>query len=262
MEIKTLSKPALETIDRYLNFKVGAAVCSVPYFNNKTSRSKVALRAYKGKGSPKDILDEAETVLAKNRVDLNSLSDEDLKKFLVDNNLGIECSGFAYHVLEAECQSQGFGHLKNHLAFVNCKGIFGKAVCSLRPAENCDVATFASNENSRAITLKEVQPGDIITMTNSQDVTHPGERNHILVVHEVAYNNSIPVKISYTHSAAYPEDGVYGTGIRQGYIEIVSDDHSGSEAKWVENGLEGAANHLHLRAQRSKMEVRRLKWKR
>jgi hypothetical protein len=86
------------------------------------------------------------------------------------------------------------------------------------------------------------------------------ERNHILVIHQVEYQNFIPYKIHYSHAVAYPEDGIYGTGIKQGTIEI-SDIHKPiTEQIWIENGKQGEANRIFVRAQKSKTEVRRLKW--
>jgi hypothetical protein len=86
------------------------------------------------------------------------------------------------------------------------------------------------------------------------------ERDHILLVCEVEYENSIPKKIHYSHSVAYPEDGLYGTGVRNGYIEITNPDLPITEADWVEEKKQGYANLLFVRANKSKTEVRRLKW--
>ena len=58
MNTKILAPRALDVIDQYIHFKVGAAVCSVPYFNNKTVGRKMSLAALAGKGSPHEILDE------------------------------------------------------------------------------------------------------------------------------------------------------------------------------------------------------------
>jgi hypothetical protein len=262
MEIKTLSNSALQTRTNYLHFRIGFATCSIPYLNNKTAQNKTAFRAYKGKGSPEEIKDEVQILMIKNHLDENAFSDEALKKFLVDNNLGIECSGFSYHVLDAESVSRGHGHLKKHLKFIRCRGLIGKAVCSLRPVENCDVATFADDTNSRVISLNEIAAGDIITMTVG-DVRHApsDERNHILIIDKVEAISDIATQISYTHSVAYPEDGKYGTGVRQGTIEILNGKTDGiTDARWTENSLEGSANRLFLRAQKCKTEVRRLKW--
>ncbi len=70
MNTKLISKPALDTIDQYLHFKVGTAQCAVPYFNNRHKRQRAGLRAAIGKGSPKEIFDEVEIVGMKEKISL------------------------------------------------------------------------------------------------------------------------------------------------------------------------------------------------
>ena len=162
MNTKTLTPRAMSVIDQYLHFKVGAAVCSVPYFNNKTVKARASLRAEIGKGSPKDIYDEVQSILIKQHVSSDTFADESLKKILADNNIGIDCSGYAYYVLNAESTETNKGPLDKHLSFVNCKGLLGRMRTKFRPAENCDVTTLADDKNSRVIPLNEAAPGDII----------------------------------------------------------------------------------------------------
>ncbi len=274
MNTKTLSNRALNVIDQYLHFKVGNAVCSVPYFNNKTVKARATLRVSSGKGSPKDIFDEVQTLFVKAHVAVGSISDESLKKILTDNNIGIDCSAYAYYILNAESEELGKGSIDKHISFINCHGLVGKIRCSLRPIENCDVSTLTNDKNSRAISIKEIVPGDIITMVgkSSADDTNDSikspqglifteyDRDHILVIHQVEYQNFIPYKIHYSHAVAYPEDGVYGSGIKQGVIEITDINKSITEQAWIENEKQGDANRIFTRAKKSKTEVRRLKW--
>ena len=257
MNTKTITPRAMSVIDQYLHFKVGAAACSVPYFNNRTVRARASLRAEAGKGSPKDIYDEVQSTLVKQHVSIDTLADEPLKKMLADANIGIDCSGFAYYVLNAESAETDKGPLDKYLSFVNCKGLLGKMRAKFRPAENCDVATLADDKNSRVISLNEAMPGDIITMIGDAD---DNEHDHILIVHQVDYQNFAAFKLYYSHAVAYPEDGLYGSGVKQGAIEIVDSKKPLTEQEWIENGLTGNANRIYLRAFKSKTELRRLKW--
>lgn len=235
-----------------MNFSVGtapgAATCSVPYFNNKTVRARGALRAYVGKGSPKDIYEEVTACLTKEHVETAVLTGESLKKYLTDKNIGLDCSGLAYYILNAENEERGKGHLDKHLHFTNCGGLFGKIRCALRPVENCSVATFVDNKNSKPVALKDIQPGDMITM-----ISNTTDRDHVLVVHQIEYQNFLPIKIHYTHTIAYPEDGVYGTGLRQSTIEIVNPDKNILDCLWSETNLFAKMSGY-------KVEIRRLGW--
>ena len=244
-------------IDRYMRFSLGSAVCSVPYFNNKTMRSRVALNALVGKGDPQELLDETETIIFKNHIDPDTLEGETLKRIMADENLGVDCSALAYHVLDAESQARGKGQIKRSLKFIQAHGLKGFIASRTRPARLADVATFADDANSRHIELSGIRPGDMITMMDGSD---DGERNHILVVHQIDRNDPSRPKIHYTHAVAYPEDGLYGSGVKQGTIEIVDPSGNILEQAWQENGsAEGAARIL-SRARHSKTDVRRLKW--
>ena len=257
MNTKILAPRALDVIDQYIHFKVGNAVCAVPYFNNRTVRARAGLRAESGKGSPKDIFDAVQEMLVKQHIPPEDLAGESLKKVLADSGIGIDCSGFAYYVLNAESEELGKDAIDKHISFVNSHGLFGKIRSALRPAENCDVATLAADANSRVIPLAEAGPGDIITMTGGPE---NGDRDHILVIHQADYQNFSAFKLYYSHAVAYPEDGLYGSGARQGTIEIVDTKKILTDQLWSESGsLEGAAR-IHSRAQRSKTELRRLKW--
>jgi len=263
MNTKTLSPRALSIIDQYLHFKAGSAVCSVPYFNNKTVKARASLRSLIGKGSPKEISDEVSALLIKNHVAADSLADESLKKLLVDSNIGIDCSAFAYYILNAENGELGKGSLDKHIAFVKCTGMVGKIRCALRPIENCDVATLADDRNSRAIPWQEIAPGDLITMIGIADPAvsaRAADRDHVLVVHQVEYQNFVPLRIHYSHAVAYPEDGVYGSGIRQGMIETMAADQPLMGQEWIEAGMRGQQNRIFATAQRSETKLKRLNW--
>ncbi len=256
MESKTLSNKALEIIDQYLHFKIAGTSTNIPYFNNKTTGRIGGLRVNIGKGSIEEIKDEINTILVKNRLSDTDLNDELLKKFLIENNIGIDCSGFAYYVLNKENEDRGQGSLDKKISFAN-KGFFGKIKSSLRPIENCGVSTLADVKNSKVINLKDLQPGDMITMLKNDEQK---ERDHILVIHKVDYENSEPKKIYYSHSISYPEDGLYGHGVRQGVIEIVNSNEIITKQKWIENGHEGENNQIYKKAKGAKTELRRLNW--
>lgn len=233
MNTKFLSEKALSVIHQYLNFQG----ISIPYFNNRHSGAKMKLRAQAGKGSPRDIFDEMESLAIREKIDLKSLNANNLKKFLVDHDIGIDCSGLVYYILNAESEARGTGTLDRHLCFPFCKGIFGKAVCKMRPVENAGVSTLAHEKNSREINIKDAQPGDIITMigeTTGEKRTG-NIRNHILIIHQIEYQNFIPTIFHYTHSIAWPEDGEYEHGVRQEKIEIMDIDKSISQQKWSES---------------------------
>lgn len=260
MDKDRLSADADKVIGSYADFRVGNAKTGIPYFNNRIGRARGGERARVGKGSPKDILEELEIILVKGHVAKDSLKDEALKKILVDNNLGIDCSGFAYYVLDAENRARGHGHINRRMTFLKGKNPVAKMFSYLRPAQNCDVRAFASDMNSRTIALKSAQAGDIITMIGEGDAGERAERNHILVITETARDGGEIRSLSYAHAIAYPEDGLYGSGVKQGRIDIAYPGEPLTKQLWSEGGSPDKARRIFERALASTTELRRLKW--
>ena len=254
MNTKLISQPALDTIDQYLHFKVGGAECAVPYFNNKKSAQRAALRALVGKGSPKEISDEVGILGIQKKIGPKDWTNDLLKKFMCDNDIGIDCSGFAYHVLDAESKERGYGPIDKHIVFQN-RSFFRHMIAKLRPAENTDVLAFADDKNSVPVNLSKIEPGDFITMTGTETA-----RNHIVIVHSIDYEGSVTIAIHYTHSIAWPDDGQYDHGVRQGIIEILDPAKSLSDQKWTEKEKTGAENPTFMRAKIAKTEIRRIRW--
>ena len=275
MNTKLISDQALAIIDQYAHFRIGnSEACNIPYFNNNHKVIRAGLRATIGKGSPGDIFEEVEIELAKSGEINNALpagaikggtfipgviTSDALKHFLVERNIGIDCSGFAYYVLSAESESRGKKSLDRHLHFPFCTGIIGKIRSKMRPAENADVATLAHDANSHTIPLNEIAPGDIITMLNTMN-KEDKIRDHIIVINQVEYQNFVPTMIHYTHSIAWPTDGEYGHGVRTGKIQILDVNKPIAEQKWTENEKTGLENYTAARAGLALTEIRRLRW--
>src|SRR3990167_8549262 len=83
MNTKVISQNALDIIDQYRNFRIGNAICSVPYFNNRNAGLRASLRVESGKGSPMDIYDEVQQILFKEKIDSLSFDSESMKKLVL-----------------------------------------------------------------------------------------------------------------------------------------------------------------------------------
>lgn len=230
---------------------------NVPYFNNKTTGRRASLRVHAGKGSCVEIQNEIEEIVLREKIDIKSLNDSQIKKLLVDHNIGIECSGFAYYLLNEECKKRGKGELKRHFKFPFANGLMGRLRSVFRPIENIDVKTFAHDENSRVVDIADVKVGDIITMTKGVE---DGVRDHILIINKIDIENNLPKTLYYVHSVAWPTDGEYGHGIHEGTIEIINSEKNIVDQKWIELGKEGEENYTHARALKSLTKLRRLNW--
>jgi len=187
---------------------------------------RAGLRVLIGKGSMEDIVDEATLIALREKIDLKKLDAQELKKFLVDSHLGIDCSGLAYYVLDAELKSRGLGGLNKYLKFPFITNPFRKLLTLLRPIESAGVRTFAHDHNSIEVKLSDIKPGDFIVILGAGD-NH--DRNHILIVHEITDDT-----IKYTHSMQWPSDGAYNHGVRQSEIEITDKNKNILEQIWFE----------------------------
>lgn len=248
----TLSKEAQKIIALYKNIPVGQG-CACPYFNNRRAKIIGGLRAYVGKGSPKDIQEEAEIVSYKERVSLKDAPSESVKKFLIDHGFGIDCSGFAYHVLDAELKSTKKRSLSS---VIKVKGSFFKKLkAKFRPAENTGVATFALGENSMLIEQKDIRAGDFIIFLNTGKEK---DYNHIVVIESTNINEQGFI-INYVHSFTWPRDGKYGHGVRSGKIILANKNTPILQGEWIENNLSGSENYTFQNAVGAKsVSIRRL----
>lgn len=207
MSVKELSDEAQKIVSDYLNLPIGGKTVRTPYYNNKHRMLRGGLRALVGKGTPREIAEEALLYSMKEKVRLQDLAPEMLTRFLVDHNLGIDCSGLAYHILDAECVSRGFGHISSHLNYPFHSSLLSRISRFVRRryVENTDTLTLAHPSNSKEIPIHDIAPGDMIILLDKGF----GERNHILIVKSVEVD-----KLVLIHSIANSEDGKYGHGVR------------------------------------------------
>jgi hypothetical protein len=251
--VEKISDRARTMIDAYLSLPIGAKP-NCPYFNNRRRKIRGSLRVVKGKGTPAELAEECEIDAKLSRVKIAELSTDKLKEFLIANDLGIDCSGFAYHVLNSLSQEKNGKNIQNYIKTLRA-GFVGALISRLRPAENIGVSTFAHEKNSSPIKITDAKPGDVIVFLGTgKDKTY----NHILVVTGTSRLDS-ETRISYAHSYAWPSDGTTGHGVREGEILVHGDDLLG--ATWKEKGVTGDENFTYESAKNAKeVSVRRLKF--
>lgn len=251
-DTQTLGPLARKMIDDYLALPVGAKP-SCPYFNNRRKRIRSGLRVLKGKGTPQEIAEECQILALQSRVPLASLSTDKLKEFLVAQDLGVDCSGFAYHVLGAHLFEKKGSSLAGKVRSLR-QGFVGKILARLRPAESLGVAAFADDRNSVEIRASEARPGDFaVFLGTGRDKSY----NHMIVITAVDRSED-GIRLSYAHSYAWPSDGAAGHGVREGDVIVRGDDLIGGT--WKEKGVTGPENYTHESAKEAKsVSMRRLK---
>jgi len=260
-----LSQKATQLIHDYLNLPfpgVGNVRC--PYFNNARPQQRSQLRVLAGKGMPKEIVEEAKIISIQYNHEIFDTEGnckickenkaEEIRRYLIDNGLGVDCSGFVIHILQQHFLEKNDINLTQELRIISPKKIFRWLVSKLRPVENINVKTLTNNENSNKITqINNIEPADLIIMLK----TGPNhKRDHILLVTDVKHGI-----ITYVNARAWSCEGKYGHGVAEGLINIIKPDGGLLEQEWEELGKKEGENETYLEGKNAEvMEIRRLKF--
>ena len=149
-------------------------------------------RRFYGKSDARELTKDTIQIANENGFDLNSASGEEIRKFMEENWLGIDCSGLVYHLLDALLRKTGQASMQ--------KIGFPKASAT-------NVAKLTAPEFTEKIkSWDQVKPGDLIRL-NSKNA------DHILIVlnSELKTRNSY---ITYVHSSGITKT----TGVHTGEI--------------------------------------------
>lgn len=249
--MKTLTEQAQVVLEKYLQLPMLGAPVNAPYFNNDRVKTRAGLAATIGKGNPEDLALETEILAKTKRFPLETAPALEIKKFMTEHNLGVDCSALVYYVLRYEVLMRARQDLPSILKFPNATSLWRKLITKMRPVENTSVAVFGAPENSFVISKSEVQPGDFIVLWNT-GLDH--KLNHILLITEVNEN-----EITYAHSFRWRTEGQYDHGVRVGTITWKNKTTPITDDLWVEKNQTNSANDTWQHAiEAQRVELRRL----
>jgi len=249
-----LTLSAQNIIDSFLKLDIAGTEVHCPYFNNRRQKVRGGLKVNIGKGSPSEIKEEVKIKAKKQNINLENLNKTELKKFMVDNNLGIDCSAFAYYVLNEHCKDKTDKNLANQLSFAS-KGLIRKIISHFRPIINTDVKLLAHPNNSKLVELRQVQPGDFIAI---QNYGPRNDKDHIAIIYSVKYEES-PKLLKCTHSFQWNSEGQYGGGVRKFDIKIEDINKSVDQQIWNEKEKKNEDNETYQAVQSAEeVDVKRL----
>jgi hypothetical protein len=270
-----LSPGAQQLIHDYLNLPCGTMKgIRCPYINNARLRQRGQLRVLVGKGTPREIIEEANIISTQYKAGIfdthphqclcedhsgKKFTPEEIRTFLIDHNLGIECSGFVTHVLNKHFEETNHFNLIKKLHIVSPAKIFRWMISRLRRVENISVKTYTNDRNTTTIAsdtlgwdYTKINPADIITLLE----TGPRHTyNHIILITENKDNI-----LKYVHARAWPSEGQYGHGVTEGIIKIVNPGKNLTEQEWIEKEKTGEENWTFQEILQAKLvEIRRIK---
>lgn len=225
MRKETLPKEVQEYIDRYEHLKIAGQDIVVPYYINL--RGFLTDPVHGGKGTPEEI----EAAANKLTAGMKNLGVEDIRTIMMENSIGLDCSGLIYHVLNHWLNQLGKGDLKDYLPRHSVWGIRKFLSRSLKPQSSVSADMLTSQPISKQVSVSEVHPGDLIRSRGGK---------HILLVTEVVYDNNVPTKIKFVNSTTYYKRN----GLRYGEITLDDKFDLGS-AHWNDNDISEPVNYAY-----------------
>ncbi|MBI2037354.1 MAG: hypothetical protein HYT15_00255 [Candidatus Magasanikbacteria bacterium] len=249
-----LSPQAEEVITNYLNLPFPTQDVRCPYFNNARIGQRGQLKVLIGKGTPREILEEARIIATQYKQDIFAFTDpEQIRKFLIEHCLGIDCSGFITNVLKEEYAAKGTDLAKR--IFITPKtNVLRWLISRLRPVEQIGVNVYAHDKNTEIIyNLSEIKAGDLIVMLK----TGPNKNHdHILLITET--NGNV---IQYAHARAWSSEGRYGHGVAAGTITLTEPDKSILYQTWEEKNKTNEDSETFIEAKQATiLQIKRLKF--
>ena len=145
-----------------------------------------------GKSSPEELIKNTQDIAHEQDFDLKKASVEEVRTFMEKNQLGIDCSGFVYHLLDYLLKEIGKG---------------GMEKIGFPQASKTNVALLTSEQFSIPATdFSKVKPGDLIKLNSQKEIPH------ILII--LSHQNGI---ITYAHSSFLTKvKGVHQSQIKNG----------------------------------------------
>lgn len=222
-DVLSLPQTALEVIHHYQKLEAAPGVfVRCPYYRSPgTGERRWGLVVFSGKGSPQDIEEELRMVERLEGVQFVSMSEDKIVSVMRKRRLGVDCSGFLTHVLDAWTMQE---HRRHIWSFLKPQfGFFNAVYWLFRPLTHMSVRVFASPRNAIELSsFQDVRPGDLMAFF--------GEIDHIAVVTHTYYDRGTLKRFDYAHSTLEN-----GTGfVKEGSVECVSDVSDLSLCRWRE----------------------------
>lgn len=237
-----------ETVNEYLNFTVAGKVVPIPYVLN---RSRWNFWRTSGKGLPENIKSELERDAISKKFDLSIMTEFEIYDFMRKRRIGIECSGFVFHVLNAYLKALKEVRLEDVL--LRYRGILGlieRRLLKFQRHHRINAKTLTSELNTKLVErVNQIKVGDLIRMSVKRSA------DHVLIVTDVMLDSFGHVnKIMYAHSSSKTTKK---RGPHIGEI-IVTDDRLGvGDQNWLEESVNGLSYRQYFHPEKGD-SVRRL----
>ncbi|MFQ5492654.1 MAG: hypothetical protein ACE5DX_00645 [Candidatus Dojkabacteria bacterium] len=224
-QILKLPKAAYDVIENYKCLNIGGKKIRSPYFMN-VKKQRGGLRVMVGKGSPGEIEREVQVMAQLKGFDLAGADEQQIRKFMQDRDIGVDCSAFTVHVISKILEEQEHHNPAAYLKFRN-NSLISRIRRYFRPVENISADLLTNEDNTeKVIDLNDIKPGDFIRLKGKQR-----NSDHILIISKVVLTDDVIQQFEYVHSTREYGDE---NGIVTGRVEVSHPDGELKDQKWDE----------------------------
>lgn len=190
-------------LNSYLNFYLG-----VPYWRNQVDQDGTIKKEgpFAGKGSPVEIEYANKCSAFQEKLKLSELTTDELHNLQRKYQIGIDCGGLVYNLLEAHAQDNGFPGIYYYITGM-WRGVKRNGIRSVY------ATNFADSENSQKISeIQNAQTGDLICLLGKDGTGHvifilDNQENILNCVHSSSETNSKQVHKFQIH-LSNPKDNI------------------------------------------------------
>lgn len=198
-----------EFLNQFFNFKVFEKKVVIPYWMNKLD--KEIYGPYGGKGTTHEILEATIKAAKQEGINLHNLDSKEIYSFMKKNRIGIDCSGFAYQILDFWDHQKGGDGIENSVIGASGMGI-----------RKTDADALTNNINTLPVAdYSQIKTGDLLRLDGGA---------HVAVI--VKYSED---EIVYTHISAKTKI----EGPHLGKIRIIEKKKGLEEQVWPELAKDG-----------------------
>jgi hypothetical protein len=228
--IYSAPKIVLNLIESYFSLRLGNSVVKTPYYINLKNKmnSGKHLRSLTGKGLPEEIVLETMIKARLRNVALTDLNTDEIRLFMQNEGIGVDCSGFVYHVLDAWSLFDNKRSIRKFLKYDNSVRTYISVI--LRPSCNTSADTMTNSANTSRVRLKDVRPGDLLRLKGIS------RGDHIAIVTAVEMTNGHVTWFEFAQSSQQFGDD---NGVRISRVLVSDDERSLLEQGWQDFDTDG-----------------------
>lgn len=202
------SKALQDLYFQYTHLPLGGKGIACPYWMN--DNKKGIFGPFGGKGTSSEIVQATHDEAKKFQVNLEELTEQEILNFMKEKRIGVDCSGFAFWMLNAFDLERGGNGIGDDIP--GSQGNFIKARANVKMLTDPNV--------SESVELNQIKVGDMIRVK---------EGHHVMVVTGVSTDKEVQ-KIEYSHSS-------FGNGVHKEEFTIIDPQKSLEKQSWKESFL-------------------------